>query len=270
MCTSPFSSHQLYTESSNVPARPTSERDRTPLVHTQHGGRPTRVTSCTQHVADAICSTSLRKCTLERNALFQTPHAKVLTTNRRREQRGGAPDPAIWLGECAGPWPNWKLLPTAIPKFRLQLEELAFVRVYTLVALARSHPERFLLNLNCSADGQILGATSLPTFGRTKTLFSREISTSALAKIDGVGLTPGATNHWRNHIVMRDRSKSTRAPDWSEHRHWNPKSSRQYFGGFGLDVLSHSRATLARDNFHPRISPHLPCALIVLQLVRTS
>ena len=107
-----------------------------------------------------------------------------------------------------------------------------------------------LMNLNCSADGQILGATSLPTFGRTKTLFSREISTSPLAKIDGVCLTPGATNHWRNHIVMRDRSKSTRAPDWSEHRHWNPKSPRQVLWRVWVGRFSHSLSSKSRTTPH--------------------
>ena len=112
-----------------------------------------------------------------------------------------------------------------------------------------------LMNLNCSADGQILGATSLPTFRRTKTLVSREISTSPLAKIDGVCLTPGATNHWRKNIVVRDRSKSTRAPDWSEHRHWNPQSPRRVlFGGLGWTLPPLALLEIQNNSSH--LVPH--------------
>ena len=102
------------------------------------------------------------------------------------------------------------------------------------------------VGLKCSVDRRILAATCLPTFGRCKTSFLEEISTSPLQKQMGwaqhlhwprsncgfrknpaptypTHLTVGATNNWRMCSVTRGRSQSTRAPNSSKHRHQNPR-----------------------------------------------
>ena len=152
---------------SSVPAWPTLECGRTPLSR-QHS---TRWQTRPRHKLHATCG---------RRNLFQLSSkvhggtealsfsnssancfAKNLATNLRREQPVAVPltppsglESAVRRAQVrpprspAGPWPgpDWKLLPTIIPQFRLHPEELANVRMCTLLALARN-PSKVLRSI---------------------------------------------------------------------------------------------------------------------------